>query len=205
MKKDETIIVYKAVNKREDPIEMTFEDFLENPKKIYKVLRLPDDFSEQVLSIKDIKSKSIRNEKKREMLPAVDLSQTGILSIDIDGIAGNTHTILGIVSKLKNLKTCMAIQESVSGNLVAFFKYECSVAEYKFLYYKIYLELTLLLSVSIDFLPEIGRLRYVSNGELYHLNYESETLTEILDVDEVPYINTKMDKPDARRVVYGSN
>jgi hypothetical protein len=95
--------------------------------------------------------------------------------------------------------------DSVSGNVVAYFKYECYTKEFPFLYYRIYLELTLLLSVNIDFLPEIGRLRYVSIGEIHHYNENSETLTEILEVDELPYINTSVKKDKARRVIFGSN
>jgi len=112
---------------------------------------------------------------------------------------------LKIIQKLSKLDTAFCVMESVSGNIVVYFKYECYTKEFPFLYYKIYLELTLLLSVNIEFLPEIGRLRYVSTGEIYLYNENSDTLTEILEVDELPYINTSVKKDKARKVIFGSN
>lgn len=198
------IIAYRNVFERNNTAEFTFTDLIENPEVIFHAFKI-DDFEEELSKIKSIENKEERNQVKRNLLPAVDLSMSGVLSIDIDNLTDKPHAKQKCIDKLKSLDTCFVLMESVSGNLVAFFKYECSTVEFPFLYYKIYLELTLLLSVSIDFLPEIGRLRYVSNGQIYHYNERSCELTETIDVEDLPYIKTSVTKDRARKVVFGSN
>lgn len=198
------VIAYRNVFDRADAKEFDFEEFIKMPENIFNAFGI-DNWVEELKGIKEIKDKEARNVAKRNFIPAVDLSMSGILSIDIDGINENPSLKNKIVEKLKKLDSAFVVMESVSGNLVVFFKYDCKAKEYPFLYYKIYLELTLLLSVNIDFLPEIGRLRYISNGELYHYCDNSETLTEILEVDKLPYINTSVGKEKARRTIFGSN
>lgn len=197
------IIAYKSVFERSDAKEFDFVDFVEMPEVIFHAFGI-DDYEEKLKGIKFIEDKEQRNHVKRNFIPAVDLSMSGVLSIDIDGIHKNAELKEKIINKLKALESCFVVMESVSGNVVAFFKYDCSVSEFPFLYYKIYLELTLLLSVNIDFLPEIGRLRYVSLGDIYHLNNDSKILTEIMECDRLPYINTSVGKDKVRKLVFGS-
>jgi hypothetical protein len=201
---DSPVIAYRNVFKREDVRQFSFVDFIKNPQVIFKSFEI-DDFEKELEKIKNIQLKEERNIAKRNFIPAVDLSQSGILSIDIDGINKNELVKNKIIEKLQKLPSVYVLMESVSGNLVAFFKYECSAKDFQFLYYKIYLELTLLLSVNIDFLPEIGRLRYVSNGQLYVFNENCEILDEILEVETLPYINTQVGKDKARKTIFGSN
>jgi hypothetical protein len=201
---DRKIIAYRNVFNRNDNAEFDFIDLIKNQYLIFNAFKI-DDFETELKNIKAISDKEERSVAKRNYIPAVDLSMSGVLSIDIDNIFKNEDLKSKIIQRLSKLHSCFAVMESVSGNVVAFFKYECSTVEFPFLYYKIYLELTLLLSVNIDFLPEIGRLRYVSIGELYHFNENSDVLTEIMDVETLPYINTVVSKDKARKTVFGSN
>lgn len=201
---DSPVIAYRNVFKREDTRQFSFVDFIKNPQVIFESFEI-EDFENELEKIKNIQVKEERNNAKRNFIPAVDLSQSGILSIDIDGINKNELVKEKIIEKLSKLTSVYVLMESVSGNLVAFFKYQCSTKDFPFLYYKIYLELTLLLSVNIDFLPEIGRLRYVSNGQVYIFNENCNVLDEILEVDSLPYINTQVGKDRARKTIYGSN
>lgn len=198
------VVAYRNVFKREDARQFSFEDFIKNPSYIFEEFEV-ENFKEELENIKNIQVKEERNNAKRNFIPAVDLSQSGILSIDIDGIHKNELVKEKLIEKLKKLNSVHVLMESVSGNLVVFFKYECTTKEFPFLYYKVYLELTLILSVNIDFLPEIGRLRYVSMGEIYVFNDNSDVLTEILEVESLPYINTQVGKDRARKTIYGSN
>lgn len=198
------IIAYRNVFERAEAREFSFTDLIETPEVIFHAFKI-DDFETKMEEIKNIDNKDERNQAKRNYIPAVDLSMSGILSIDIDGISNNPDLKTKIIEKLKKVNSCFAVMESVSGNVVCFFKYECTTVEFPFLYYKIYLELTLLLSVNIDFLPEIGRLRYVSLGDIYHYNENSEVLDEVMEVETLPYINTQVGKKKARDVRYGSN
>ncbi len=197
------IIAYKSVYERSDAKEFSFSDLILDQYIIFNAFKL-DDYKEKLDRIKNIEDKEKRNQEKRNYIPAVDLSMSGILSIDIDGINKNEELKFKLIEKLSKLNSCHVLMESVSGNLVAFFKYDCSAKDFPFLYYKIYLELTLLLSVNIDFLPEIGRLRYLSIGEVYHIKNESEILTEIMECDRLPYINTSVGKDKVRKLVFGS-
>lgn len=201
---DSPVIAYRNVFKREDARQFSFEDFIKSPSYIFEEFEV-ENFKEELENIKNIQVKEERNNAKRNFIPAVDLSQSGILSIDIDGIHKNELVKEKLIEKLKKLNSVHVLMESVSGNLVVFFKYECTTKDFPFLYYKIYLELTLILSVNIDFLPEIGRLRYVSMGDIYVFNENSEVLTDILEVETLPYINTQVGKDKARRTIYGSN
>lgn len=199
----DTIYAYENVYNRQNPKEVTFKDFINNPEFIYMEF-YKEDFEGELYKIKNISDKQERNQQKRNYLPAVDISPASILSIDIDGIFDKPELKKKVIDKLKKLPETLAIKESVSGNVVAFFRYECQSKDFKFLYYKLYLELILKLSVNIDFLPEIGRLRYVSIGETFYVNENSEVLTEIIEVDELPYITTVVNKYKARGVIYGS-
>lgn len=198
------IIAYNNVYERKVAHEFSFMDLIDNPEVIFEKYD-KEDFISKLESIKNNPDKELRNIQKREYLPAVDLSSSGVLSIDIDNIHDQISKKVEIIDRLSRHESCLAVKESVSGNLVAFFKYECFADKFPFLYYKLYLELVLLLSVNIDFLPEIGRLRYVSVGETYYKNEQALILTEILEVPQLPYINSAVGKDKARRVVFGSN
>jgi hypothetical protein len=198
------IIAYKSVFERKDTREFDFLDLIKNQEVIFNAFKI-DDYKDELYRIKNIENKELRNNEKRNYIPAVDLSMSGVLSIDIDNIFQNQELKQKVITKLSKISSCFAVMESISGNVVAFFKYECSTVEFPFLYYKIYLELTLLLSVNIDFLPEIGRLRYVSIGELYHFNENSDVLDEIMEVETLPYINTQVGKDKARKAIFESN
>ncbi len=198
------IIAYKSVYERTEPCEFDFIDLVKNQSVIFNAFKI-DDYESELERIKNIADKEERNQAKRSYIPAVDLSMSGILSIDIDGIFNNPELKQKVIKKLSGLNSCFVVMESVSGNVVAFFEYECTTVQFPFLYYKIYLELTLLLSVNIDFLPEIGRLRYVSIGEVYHFNENCEVLDEVMECETLPYINTQVGKKKARDVRYGSN
>lgn len=196
------IIVYKNVFDRDTIFESTFETYLKNPSEIFYAL---GNNLESLETIRNEADKYRRNDLKRTNLPAMDLSMSGVFAIDIDGISNNPELKKKIVDKLSNLPTTYVVKESVSGNIVAFFKYDCAVAKYPFLYYKMYLELTILLSVNIDFLPEIGRLRYVDTNPVIYINESSDVVVDFLEVDELPYIKTSVGRKDARRARYGSN
>jgi len=197
----EKVIVYKNVFSRDSLMETTFDVYLENPLSIYGNFGANVGILETIRKTKD---KEERNILKRNNLPTMDLSQSGILAIDIDNISDSPLIKENIVLKLKKNDYCFLIKESVSGNIVAFFKYDCSVKDYPFLYYKLYLELTILLGVNIDFLPEIGRLRYVDLNDILYINKNCETLTEILNVGVLPQIKTSITIKNARNVRYGS-
>ena len=196
------IIVYKNVFDRDTIFESTFETYLNNPSEIFDAL---GNDLESLETIRNEADKYKRNDLKRTNLQEMDLSMSGVFAIDIDGISNKPELKKKIVDKLSNLPTTYVVKESVSGNIVAFFKYDCSVAKYPFLYYKMYLELTILLAVNIDFLPEIGRLRYVDANPVIYMNESSDVVVDILEVDELPYIKTSLGRKDARHARYGSN
>ena len=179
--------MYHRVYKRNHTTKVDFKDFILDPRKlmIKSGTMNPDQVFE---NIKRISDKEERNLKKRNTLPAVDLSPDNILTIDIDGISDNPELIQTVVDRLKQIDSCFACMESVSGNVVAFFKYEVNKEDYKYLYYKIYLELTLVLGIDIDFLPELNRLRYISDGKVFFYREDSKVLTEILKIDKLPYM-----------------
>lgn len=197
------IKVYRNVFSREDVLDFSFNDLIKNPEVIYNAFKL-EGFEEELLRIKSIVSKGLRNEAKRSFMPAADLSESGIFSIDIDNISDRPKVKDNCIAVLSGRSDVLCVMETASGNLVVFFKYNCSVEDYPFLYYRAYLQLTLELSVNIDFLPEVGRLRYVSNGEVYHYNEDSDILDEILEVESLPYINTQVSKDTAREQIFGS-
>lgn len=193
--------VFETVFDRDNVYEVSFKDFLYNTDTILEYFNTPKEiFSD----IRSFTAKKDRNECKREHLPAGCTTDDSILSIDIDSIRGDEYKIKEIYNKLKGDDDLLAIQKTVSNGLVLYYRFNCSFEEYPFLYYKKYLELTLRLSVNIDFLPDFTRLRYVSDGEVLHYNEFADTLTEILDVGFLPSINTVVDKENARRTVYGS-
>lgn len=194
-------IVYRNVFSREEVLEIDFETYLNNPAVVFNHFKVSMSILHEILGTKD---KVLRNTMKRENLPAMDLSQSGILAIDIDNVAGDRDKINRMIRILERNENVYVAKESVSGNLVVFFKYDCSVEDFKFLYYKLYLEMTLLLSVNIDFLPEIGRLRYVSESGFYFINKESKIVTDTLKVGILPSINTSLTLKEARDKKYGS-
>lgn len=195
------IIVYENVFNRDKPLESAFHVYLEHP--IYFFLHFNKDTS-ILEEIKNAEDKEYRNSLKRNNLPAMDLSMSNILCIDLDNVRGDDFKMNSVVSKLSKLPTCLCVRKTASNNLCAFFKYSCSTEDYPYLYYKLYLELTILLSTNIDFLPEIGRLRYVTLDEVLYLNKDSETIYDILKVESLPYINTQINKDKARKTIFGS-
>ncbi len=197
------LIAYRNVFSRGEFVETTFSVFLNDPVMIYnhfgvsEILPLWSSFLDSSTPPDEIR------EKKRTQLCAVNFSMSGILTIDID-VSDDQELKTQIANKLSKLDCCLAVKQSVRGNLVAFFPYDCSVADYPFLYYKLYLELVLLLGVNVDFLPELGRLRFVSGGPTLHFNADASVLTEVLRVDRLPYINAKLSPKEARAVKFGS-
>lgn len=179
--------MYHRVYKRNHTTKVDFKDFILDPRKlmIKSGAINPDQIFE---NIKRVSDKERRNLRKKNTLPAVDLSPDNILTIDIDGISNDPELIQTVVDKLEQIDSCFACMESVSGNVVAFFKYEVTKEDYKYLYYKIYLELTLTLGIDIDFLPELNRLRYISDGKVFFYREDSKVLTEILKIDKLPYM-----------------
>ena len=196
------VTAYKNVFNRDCSLQTTFSEFATNPASIFKYFNV--DMADVLGRIKSTANKDIRTELKRTLLPAVKLSNSGLLSIDIDNIHDLPDIKALVVRKLSENSFCHMVKESVSGNIVAFFKYECNKEDYKFLYYRLYLELALSLGVNIDFLPDVERLRYLSNPEYLYLNENSNTLTEMLKVDVLPQIKTVIPKDRARRIRYGS-
>lgn len=193
--------VYKTVFERDEHKECSIHDFLKYPAMVAEWFDLD---IEEIKSIPEIEDKSERNQKKRDILPAANFADDGVFTIDIDNIYKNSNKKANIVEKLSALDDCLAVKESISGGLSAFFKFDCTVAEFPYVYYKKYLELTLLCSVNIDFLPDVGRLRYLSTGQLYHYNENSEVLTEAIDIDVLPVINANVTQEEGRRIIYGS-
>lgn len=188
------ITVYKSVYNRKETFESDLDTFIDSPEVIFNQVGMTD-WEEKLKEIRAEKHKPTRNEMKRAYLPAVDIAESGYLSIDIDGIADNKPLKRSILNKLFDHPSCYSCMESVSGNLVAFFKYEVEDDKFRYLYYKLWLELTLLLGVNIDFLPEKNRLRYVSDGFVYFIDEATETLTHYIEVEELPYIKAADNKP----------
>ena len=200
--KNRSIKIYKSVYDRSSFIECKVPDFVDNDH-IFKSLGVN---KQKVLDIiQNETDKPTRNTLKRDLLPAVNFEDSGLFSIDIDGISHDKYKVRLLTTKLSSLDFTFMVCKSVSGNLVAFFKYECEPEEFKFLYYKTYLELTLILNTAIDFLPEVNRLRYLCDGGYEYFNNESKVLTELMDVDVVPYIKTSVTPEGARSTVYSSN
>lgn len=191
------IKVYKSVYNRKETFESDLNTFIQRPDRIFKVVGL-DDWKEKLKEIRSEEHKPTRNEMKRAYLPAVDIAESGYLSIDIDGISHDEGLKQSIIDKLYEMDSCYACMDSVSGNLVAFFKYDIEDDKFRYLYYKLWLELTLSLGVNIDFLPEKNRLRYVSDGDVHFIHdagYEIETLTGYLEVEQLPYIKAADNSP----------
>ena len=193
--------VFETVFNRDNFWEFTADEFLVHPELVAEHFEIK---LEDIKSISEEKDKPLRNQLKRDILPAANFYEDSIFTIDIDNIYNDQVKKTKIVNKLKKLDDCFAVKESVSGGLSAFFKFECTPAEFPFVYYKKYLELTLLLAVNIDFIPDIGRLRYLSLGEVFHYNPNSEVLTEMIEVDVLPVINANVSVEEGRRVIYGS-
>ena len=180
------VICYERVNRRENKKEVSIETFFENPREIFSLWGEPSVSVDAVFRLlKEQTEKQYRNDLKREYLPAVSLDQVKIMSIDIDGLEDSPEAKQSIIGQLKNDESIYCLQESASGNLVIFYKFDCSTEDYQYLYYKKYLELTLRLEIEIDYLPEINRLRYVSLGEKYIYNKDAKPLTELLKVNRM--------------------
>lgn len=191
------IICYQTVFKRNNTKEVSVDTFFNNPIQIYKEWEshTDEEINDILNQIKNANSKEYRSELKRNNLPAVSLYQSGFMTIDIDGLEDKPEEKQRLIDILKTDSSVYCLQESVSGNLVIFYKFDASEEDYPYLYYKKYLELTLKLEVSIDFLPDYKRLRYVSLGEKYILNENAVTLTELLKVDHMLTPVSKSDKP----------
>jgi len=186
------VTIFRRVFDRKTTADTTFEAYAFHPEEI--LTHFGDEnpkltFDEIKLTV----DKQERNRIKKDKLPAMTLEGTNLLCIDIDGIP-NEIVFSSIVLILSHHTCCYMAKRSVSGNICAFFKYDCSPEDYQYLYYKLYLELTLLLGVNIDFLPEIGRLRYLSEAGSLYYNEDSDTLTEILKTERLPYIETSPGK-----------
>lgn len=200
----EKITVYKNVFSRENPATIfTFDDYLFNPDLIFKHFRL--DLDTQLNKVIHEADKTARNVLKRELLPAMDASPANIFALDIDDVQDYSNRF-GVWSERLLEIGAYCVKESVSGNIVAFFRYspDISVSEYPFVYYKKYLETTLALGVNIDFLPEINRLRYVGAPGVLAINDNAPVLTEGLHVGQLPTINTHVTPTEARKRVYKS-
>lgn len=191
-----TITVYKSVYNRKDPYTSDLDTFINNPESIYDMLGYTD-WKEKLVEIRSEDHKPTRNEMKRAYLPAVDISESGYLSIDIDGISHDEDLKQKIIDKLYHKPSCYACMDSVSGNLVAFFKYGIEDEKFRALYYKLWLELTLELGVNIDFLPEKNRLRYISDGTVHFIHDEVNVreLVDYLEVEELPFIKAADNTP----------
>lgn len=168
----------KNVYTRTPVHECSLDSFIFHPDVIYDYFGIKKH-AEELYKISKIKDKEQRNQAKRNFMPAVDLSETGILSIDLDNLADNKRRRRKVITILKKFKHTFAVMESASGNLVALFKYDCEKQDFKKLYNRVYLELQIKLEVDIDYLPEIGRLRYVSCGEVFYFNEYSKPLTQL--------------------------
>jgi len=208
---DSNLILYKNVFDRNEAKEITFGDFINNPENCL------NEYDSSRVSIWDEiqneKSKAIRNELKRNNLPAASFTQTNILSIDIDGIQDSPEIVERCIDRLCDPSSfyymdgetqVLAVQSSVSGNIVAYFKYDCSPEDYSKLYYLIYLKITMLLGVNVDFLPDVGRLRYLSNGKVHYLNEDALPVTDMFEGDELPKIYATEKPKNARKIIYKS-
>lgn len=218
------IKLYAAVYKRDVSKMIPLKDFLFQPESVYYAFDKLDA-PEKLESISQIEDKIDRNQAKRDYMMAVDLSPAKVLAIDIDNIAQISGCVEFVVEKLSALPSCFAIKKSISGNVFALFRWDCDEGMFQFLYYQLWLELTMLLKLNIDFLPELGRLRYVSLGEPLYYNADAVVLSEYIELDSLPYINTAVKQepefelvPDEdfpeimvkrkvkrKKVIYGSN
>tara|TARA_R110000851_G_scaffold258099_1_gene410511 strand:- start:149 stop:751 length:603 start_codon:yes stop_codon:yes gene_type:complete len=181
-------ILFKSVFNRVNPQSICLDTFLREPSKAFEQLGIKD-FVKRSEKIKSIEDKTQRNHEKKNFYPAVDLSPCNVLSVDIDGISGDTKLINSLVEKLEAIPECYACTETASGNLVGYFYYSCTPELFQHLYYKLYLELTLSLAVEIDYLPEINRLRYVSLGKTHFIKSEAKPLVKVLQVRKVPRLS----------------
>lgn len=195
----ENVIKYNTVFDRSQPQLISFDGFITADPELVNV------FNE----IRNISDKKARNEFKRNNLFAVDLCLTNIIRIDID--EPDDRIKAEIVTKLTNkFPYTWIIQESASGNLCLYIRYfRPMLKDYKFwqIYYKLWLELTLLLEVNIDFLPEQNRLAYKSNGQIYYKAEAPKEYCHAIKVPFLPYINTnkKTEGGDnIRNVAFGS-
>lgn len=191
------VILYKAVFLRKENTKISVDLFFEEPFKLFQTWdsTLTEKAIENIYQeIKEAYSdKKYKSDLKRNLLPVADLSPANILSIDIDNVADKPEIKQKIISILKQDDKVYCLQESASGNLVVYYKFECDTDNYQYLYYKKYLELTLKLEIAIDYLPEMDRLRYVSIGEKFIYNKDVEPLTELLVVDKfiTPSVSTE--------------
>lgn len=188
------VTLYKNVFDRNDLRQITFEEFINfsEDKEIFQ-------------KIKSIEDKTARNQYKRDNLKAADFSNCDFFCVDIDNI--NQRERLEIINKLAKIDFVWIVKESVSGNLCVFIKYDTNLKDkFEYVYYKKYLELTLQLGINIDFLPEIGRLRYVSDGQIFFRREVPMIVNDDLDFGELPYINTngKLTRAEGGTVSYGS-
>lgn len=199
------LIIYKSVFDRSEAITFSPEIFFTQPLDIFEAFKIDSPVANaEAIAVQE--DKQLRNNMKRDLLPAASFGVANILTIDIDDIAKDYYKKKEVVQRLVDQGQALAVQESISGNVVAFYKFDCSIEDFPFLYYKIYLELTLLLGVNIDFLPDFGRLRYVNPiAETYLYNPDAPALTETLKVGKLPAINTQVGIQGARNVIYRSN
>lgn len=194
---EDLITVYRRAFERKFIELVEFDTFLFKPQVVFEKFG-GKNLNVTIGHIKRTKDKEYRNFKKRNELPIADFFDGGYLSIDLDDIYSDKVEIDRLVGIFEQDEYCYAVKGTPSGNLVAFYKFDCTEEDFPKLYYKLYLELTLKLSRNIDYLPEPRRLRYLSNGEIYHYNEESKVLTEMINMDEVPVI--KKMKPQTEEI-----
>tara|TARA_R100000656_G_scaffold122935_1_gene98959 strand:- start:494 stop:1153 length:660 start_codon:yes stop_codon:yes gene_type:complete len=199
---DDLITVYRRAWDRKSVELFTMDTFLFKPEVIAE--KFGDrNINVTIGHIKRTKDKEYRNFKKRDELPIAELFDAGYLAIDIDDLYGDQKEIDRLVKLFEADPNCYAVKGTPSGNLVAFYKFDCSEEDFPKLYYKLYLELTLKLSCNIDYLPDARRLRYLSNGEIYHYNEQSGIVTEMMEMDEVPIIKKVKPKTEEIEVTEG--
>lgn len=195
---EKNVIKYANVFDRSQPELISFEEFITADPLFEKIF----------LEISKLDNKKLRNDFKRANLYAVDLCLTNIIRIDID--EADERIQAELITKLAALPYTWIIQKSASGNLCVYFQYErFLLRDHKFwqIYYKLWLELTVILEVNIDFLPEQNRLAYKSNGAIL---YQAETplqYVNIIKVPSLPYINTNKKTEggaNVRKTAFGS-
>lgn len=194
------MVIYKNVFDRDEfTTKFSLGDFLINQEDIANHFGVDASVWERIPLIED---KAQRNQFKRDNLPACAPAEVGVMTFDIDSI--RDKDVDRAVEKIYTMEMDVhAIQKSVSGGLVLYYRFDCTLDDFAFVYYRKYLELTLLLGVNIDFLPDLSRLRYLSMSTLY-VNKDAKPLTEALRVGVLPVINANVSPTGARRVIYGS-
>lgn len=190
---EKNIQVFNTVFDRKVPTLVSLHELLFQPEEIYKQCNV-ENYEHMFADIERERDKKLRNDLKREYLLAADVSGAYVLCVDIDDINDRPEKFEYVLDKLKNMDECLCVKKSVSGNIVAYFRWETTEELFPYVYYKLWLMLTMALSINIDFLPELNRLRYVSLGLPLWYNPDASVLTEPLIVQNLPYISVNAKK-----------